>query len=37
MASYEVPVPEVLEGVRVRRASVWGLAARTGQREREAG
>jgi predicted nicotinamide N-methyase len=37
VASYEVPVPVVLEGVRVRRTSVWGLAGRTGQRDRRDG
>jgi predicted nicotinamide N-methyase len=31
----EVPVPRVLEGVRVRRTSVWELPGRSGQPERE--
>ncbi len=34
-AAYEVPVPRVLEGVRVRRTSVWELPGRSGQPERE--
>ncbi|GAA5180534.1 methyltransferase [Rugosimonospora acidiphila] len=33
-AGYEVPVPKVLEGVRVRRTSIWELPGRTGQGER---
>ncbi|WP_239134060.1 class I SAM-dependent methyltransferase [Rugosimonospora africana] len=34
-ATYEVPVPRVLEGVRVRRTSVWELPGRSGQPERQ--
>ncbi|HEY2671833.1 MAG TPA: 50S ribosomal protein L11 methyltransferase [Rugosimonospora sp.] len=32
-ATYEVPVPRVLEGVRVRRTSVWELPGRTGRQD----
>src|SRR5262249_12650705 len=34
-AGYEVPVPRVLEGVRVRQTSVWELPGRSGQPERQ--
>ena len=35
--AHDVPVPEVLEGVRVRKTSIWGLPARTGQSQSQVG
>jgi predicted nicotinamide N-methyase len=34
-ATYEVPVPRVLEGVRVRRTSVWELPGRSGRQDQQ--